>query len=102
RGTQSGLYRVSWTAAAKVTAGQPVGPAPPEMQLRKKLAALHATSSQSALGTIWPALGHPDHWVRTAARVALEQQPLDHWEERAFSETDMETLLTAMVAMARV
>ena len=50
---------------------------------------------------IWPALGHADRFLRYAARVALEFQDAKLWHEKALSETDPQTSISALVALAR-
>jgi putative heme-binding domain-containing protein len=52
--------------------------------------------------SIWPALGPEDATVRHAARVALEAVPVPQWREKALSETQSTTGLTAGLALARV
>jgi putative heme-binding domain-containing protein len=114
RGTMSGLYRVSYpggtlaiTEPAKTTAEE-------RRALRRRLEGLHAGSNQSSiseqngpaspatrLALLWPHLSDPDPWIRHAARVALETQPLASWQERALAETNWDAGLTALLAVAR-
>ena len=54
-----------------------------------------------AVATAWPYLGHPDRFIRYAARVAIEWQDPATWQERALSETDAPAALTALLALAR-
>ncbi len=104
RGTQSALYRVTYTGdepTAPVDAHDAAGA---ELRtLRRKLEALHAPSDQprNVVETVWPYLGHEDRFIRYAARIALEFQPVDLWAPRVFAETDPQTLVTAAVALAR-
>ncbi len=112
RRTQSGLYRVRWT-------GAPVESEPPEPKmtaeerhaaearaLRHKLEGFHGSlphgDSRTILGSIWPHLGDADHWVRYAARIALEQQDPKLWQEKGLAETQTATALTAWLALARL
>jgi putative heme-binding domain-containing protein len=48
-----------------------------------------------------PHLGHPDRFIRAAARVALEHQPIELWQDRALSTGDALGRITAAVAVAR-
>jgi putative heme-binding domain-containing protein len=106
RGTQSGLYRVTWVGEAATDAPATVekvedGGAIALRALRRKLEALHDGSSDGALPFIWPNLGHPDRFIRYAARVALETQPRERWEKQALAGTDA-AALQSLLALARV
>jgi len=112
RRTQSGLYRVSWTGAPieselpepKLTAEE--RRAAEARALRHKLEGLHGSlqhdDSRTVLDSIWPHLGHVDHWVRYAARIALEQQDPKQWQDKALAETRTAWALTAWLALARL
>jgi putative heme-binding domain-containing protein len=102
RNTQSGLYRVSYTG------NEPTGPADlhdeagaKERALRHRLEAFHGKQDPDALDTAWPHLGSDDRAVRYAARIAVESQPVAHWQARALAETRPEAALTALLALAR-
>jgi len=82
RGTQSELYRVTYTGKDSTQ------PAPADSttdsnaglrQLRRKLEAFHHKGSASGkdLQAILDQLGHADRFIRYAARVALENQPAE-------------------------
>jgi putative heme-binding domain-containing protein len=99
RGTQSGLYRVSY-AGKESTAPPP--PAPDaERGARHRLEAFHGRRDAKAVEAAWPYLGHADRFLRYAARLAVEAQPADEWQARAIAEKDPQALVTAMVALAR-
>ncbi len=107
RGTQSGLYRVSHegTASGVAQSAAPEAtdtPAPQARALRHRLEALHGRIDPKAVELAWEYLGHPDPFLRHAARVALESQPAEGWRARAFSETKSLTSLAALLALARV
>ena len=96
RGSQSGLYRVSFTGdAATVPSGPAVDPAvaaaaKQARARRRELEAFHggplATANQAAIENLWPELGADDRWLRTAARIALERQPVAAWREKVRAE----------------
>ncbi|HRE50451.1 MAG TPA: c-type cytochrome [Flavitalea sp.] len=100
RRLQSDLYRVHYTrdigdephAAPTVTA---------ELKLRRELEAYHGQPRAGAVDFLWPHLQHPDRFVRYAARIALEHQPVDEWKEKAYQENDPVTLIQAGIALAR-
>ena len=56
----------------------------------------------AAIADLWPDLGGPDRWLRSAARVALERQPLASWRERARAERDPLARGEALLAWMRV
>ncbi len=111
RGTQSGLYRVSYTGPkisepqkSKTELAQEKQAA--ELRaLRRRLEAYHRGDHQEERATIvdivWPHLGHADPWIRHAARIALEYQPVDVWQAKALAETQAGPALTALLALAR-
>jgi putative heme-binding domain-containing protein len=108
RGTQSGLYRVRYV-------GPPQTEPPPDAAqraaardaaqaraLRRRLEAFHHRPDPAAVAFCWPHLGSNDPWLRFAARVAVERQPLAAWESRALAEGERLPSLVALLALARV
>lgn len=99
RRVQSGLYRVTYTGEESTDPA--TKPEPTENhQLRTGLESYHMPNPE-AVEKAWPALGHADRYIRYAARVALEHQPVAEWQEKALAETDPETSINAMIALAR-
>ena len=111
RGTQSGLYRVSYiggepkatketadTKRARQSAERAAGEA---RKLRQQLEAYHGKNNPVALGTAWPHLGSPDRFIRNAARIAVESQDLALWKSRALAEKNPQAGLVALMAVAR-
>jgi len=102
RGTQSGLFRVTYTGTVPPAAesGDPV--AAGLRQLRHSLEEHHRSGRSSAdVAMLWPHLNHADRHIRYAARVALEHADPQLWEDRVLTESDPQTLITASVALAR-
>jgi len=106
RQSQSGLYRVSWVGKK-----EPIPPgkdlevelgAIEQRKLRRRLEAFHRGSVDGAVDASWPHLDSDDPWLRFAARIAVERQPVKSWRERAFRETKATGSLTALLALARV
>jgi putative heme-binding domain-containing protein len=56
---------------------------------------------KGAVDIAWPNLKNEDRFVRYAARIAVEHQPVAEWQDRALNETDPEALSLAMIALAR-
>ncbi|MHB9005953.1 MAG: hypothetical protein ACYDC1_03400, partial [Limisphaerales bacterium] len=104
RGTQSGLYRVRYVGEL----ANPAAPTPPATDpgrearaLRHRLEQFHGRPHPDALTEAWPHLGSGDPFIRHAARVAVEAQPVATWRERALAEPDASSGLTALLALAR-
>jgi putative heme-binding domain-containing protein len=107
RGTQSGLYRIRATGAA---AAPPPAPAPDAAAAAAR-AARHALEAwqhplppaefDAAFPTIAAALGSPDRTLAFAARVALEQQPLNAWRPRVATLAPGRAILRGALALAR-
>jgi putative heme-binding domain-containing protein len=107
RGTESGLYRLSYV-------GPGIQESPPTKQqrtndqtakaarsLRHHLESFQSQHDPRICDLVWPSLSSPDRWIRYAARVALENQDVAWWKDRALAETNVEGGLTALLALAR-
>lgn len=99
RRLESDLYRI--TAIENADAS----PSPPATvnevnQLRRTLEQYHEPK-QGAIDLAWPNLKHEDRFVRYAARIAVEHQPVVQWQDKALNETDPVILTQAMLALAR-
>jgi putative heme-binding domain-containing protein len=70
--------------------------------LRKKLEGFHspAANPEEAVGFIIPCLKHPDRFIRYAARVALEHQPVKFWQDKILEEKDKVALINGAIALA--
>ena len=102
RGTQSALYRVSYVGKEPVDPAPPApDPGAPARETRRRLEAFHGRRDPAALDAAWPCLGHADRFLRYAARIAVESQPVESWMNRALSERDPRALTTALVALTR-
>ena len=101
RGGQSALYRITYQGTES-TAPAAWFDATPEQKLRRELEALRDVApSADALAKAWPLMGHPDRWVRYAARIAVEHQPVDQWRSRVKPDANVDLALNAAVALAR-
>ncbi|MFP6763523.1 MAG: heme-binding protein, partial [Planctomycetaceae bacterium] len=102
RGTQSGLFRVTYTGTVAPTAADGNTVAARLRELRHSLEEQHHPGRSAAdVARLWPYLRHTDRHIRYAARVALEHAEPQLWEDRVLAETDPQTLITASVALAR-
>ncbi|MCA9207962.1 MAG: c-type cytochrome, partial [Planctomycetales bacterium] len=105
RRTQSGLYRVTYTGEESTSPAEKIEASSEVAKLRDarhKLESFHGEPQAGAIEAAWPYLGHEDRFLRFAARIAVEHQPLKQWQSKALSEQDPRALITAMVALARV
>ncbi|MEX0742120.1 MAG: c-type cytochrome, partial [Phycisphaeraceae bacterium] len=104
RGTQSGLYRVTYVGEESTAPADPptLDPKLAELhQTRQILESFHGEEDENAIETAWPYLGHADRSIRYAARIAVEHQPVEHWQSRALAEENPAARITAMIALAR-
>ena len=101
RRLESDLYRVYYEGSES-TAPVAAAPINKDNELRRSLERFHATVNPSAVATAWPYLKHPDRHIRYAARVAIENQPVAEWQDRALSEKDPISLINASIALARL
>ncbi len=103
RGGQSKLYRVVYRG----TESTDPAPAPDTDEarsaraLRRQLEAFHGRQDPAAVDAAWPHLSSEDRFLRWAARVAVEWQPVDTWASRAYAESNPQARITALVALAR-
>lgn len=104
RGTASSLYRVRYIGDES-TAPVDLRDTREEKhrQLRHQLEAMHGKAGGGDLGLIFAHLGDDDRFIRYAARIALEWQPVDSWRERALTGTGLSPRgqVLAMIALAR-
>ena len=100
RGTQSGLYRVTYSGAES-TAPVKAAALTPEATIRRKLEGFLGKADPAALPVAWPNLGHADRFVRFAAREVVETQPVATWQDKVFTEKNPQALITALIALAR-
>ncbi|MFZ9202176.1 MAG: c-type cytochrome [Opitutales bacterium] len=102
RGTQSALYRIRYTGT-EPTAPVAWHEATPEQKLRRELEQLRlSTIPMKALDKAWPLMGHKDPWIRYAARIVVEAQPVELWK-KALSAHSLNSVqgLNAALAYAR-
>lgn len=103
RGGESRLWRVVYTGDESTA---PVGPeidpeAQEARQLRQRLESFHGEEDPQALDAAWPHLDSQDRFIRNAARVAVEWQPVEDWAERALEEDRPQARITGLTALAR-
>ena len=103
RRTQSGLYRVKYVGSESTApAGNPDDGNEAARALRRALEAGHMKPEASLLPLIWSNLDNTDRVIRSAARIALEHQPVDRWADKALAEANPSKATAALVALMRV
>ena len=103
RRLESDLYRVYYKdyknlPAASATATPVITP---ENKIRRDLESYHGTKNPKAVAAAWPYLNHADRAIRYAARLAVENQPVEEWQQKALAETDPQVKIYALLALAR-
>ncbi len=102
RKSQSGLYRVTYAGPESTAAAEATNAEGAEARaLRRSLEELYTDQSPDVIERAWPYLDHEDRFVRYAARIAIEHQPVDRWQAKALAERQPQSLLQACVALAR-
>jgi putative heme-binding domain-containing protein len=106
RGTVADLFRVSYTGsepAAPVAASQLHDADGSEArELRHKLEAFNVKADPAAIDFAWPNLNSPDRFIRFAARLAIERNPVEGWQAKALAEKRTDAAFTALLALARL
>ncbi len=103
RNTASRLYRIRYTgqkldgSEKRRVANQPL------RDLRHSLEAFHGSrdGGLAAIEKAWPHLAHVDREIRYAARLAIENQDIALWQEKALSESNPRSLIHALIALCR-
>lgn len=106
RGTQSGLYRITYVGEEPTAPAPMPGDDPPAATqaraLRRKLESFHGRRDAGAVDIAWPHLSSDDRAIRYAARVAIEAQEPAAWTERALKAESPREAINALVALCRV
>ncbi|MEY3176670.1 MAG: hypothetical protein RLZZ436_4584 [Planctomycetota bacterium] len=106
RGTQASLFRVSWqgdTPAVALPSAELADQTGRDARdLRRRLEAFNVQPDPAAVSFAWPHLGNPDRYIRYAARMAIERNPLSTWRARALAEKSPAAAFTALLALARL
>lgn len=101
RKVQSGLYRVTYTGKEDTSPIDLTPEISKARQLRHKIEKFHGVEDPEAIEVAWDNLNHADHFIRSAARIALEHQPVEQWADRALSEENTGSRITALLGLAR-
>ena len=70
------------------------------IRLRHQLEKYHEKPLEGAVEFAWPYLKHQDRFIRYAARIAIEHQPVSLWQGRALKEKNPLIIIQSMIALA--
>ena len=101
RRLESDLYRVYYGDNTQNTENLPVAALSDAQQIRRKLETYQGAPTAGAVDFAWPYLKNEDRFIRYAARIAVEHQPVSGWQEKVLQEKDPVTLTQAALALAR-
>lgn len=99
RGLDSHFYRLRYTGSEETAATQADTTATAARNLRKQLETFHTAVSSEGTALAWEHLNHPDRFIRYAARLALEHQPVTSWLDPYTNETDYRKIIEASIAL---
>lgn len=105
RGTRASLFRVSYVGNEPAKA-LPVSELSntegrEARELRHKLESLNVEPNPAAVDIAWPHLNSTDRYIRYAARMAIERNPVKEWQAKALAEKKPTAAFTALLALAR-
>ncbi|MEH6407297.1 MAG: c-type cytochrome [Leeuwenhoekiella sp.] len=104
RRLESDLYRVFYEKGDEIDASIASEKAPEETKehkIRKQLETYHTAPKEGAVAFAWPYLNNSDRFIQYAARIAIEHQPVEEWQEKVFQEKDPVSLVQGIIALAR-
>ncbi|PQJ28183.1 PQQ-dependent sugar dehydrogenase [Rubritalea profundi] len=103
RNTASKLYRIRHTGEKNQVAPRALIKNQGLRDLRHSLEQCHGnnTAGVKAIDKAWPHLAHPDRNIRYAARLAIENQNVQLWQDKVFSESDPRRIIYSAIALCR-
>ncbi len=102
RGAQSELFRVTYVGTDSTAKAETATAVTAERKLLKQIEEYHkpTVDAGKAVEFLLPLLGHADRFVRYSARVALEHQPVEHWQDKALALAEPDAVVNAVVGLA--
>ncbi|MFL0162972.1 c-type cytochrome [Aquirufa salirivi] len=101
RRLESDVYRVYYAGPEEASVKPIVTPINALNETRRKIETFHQGPNPAAVAFVWPYLKHPDRFIRYAARMALEHQPINEWKDKALTEKDPIAATHALLALIR-
>jgi putative heme-binding domain-containing protein len=103
RNTAANLYRVVYTGKESTAPADVHDKTGAEARAKRHaLEAFHGKEELAGLQAAEANLGSPDRFLRYAARIALERQPVESWQKAVLAQTDPTAALTGLLALARL
>ena len=102
-GRRARLYRVTYVGKESTAKVEYISVPNGTAELRRKIEELHkpVADSLKAVQFLVPQLGHPDRFIRYAARVGLEHQPVNEWQKVPLPANSVDAAIAGVVAFAR-
>lgn len=101
RRLESDMYRVYYAGNESKEAKTGIAEISDPIKVRRKLESLHGSAKTGAVNEAWPYLKDKDRYIRYAARIAIEAQPLSEWSNKTLNEKDPVILTNAAIGLAR-
>ena len=101
RRLESHLYRVHYDGNESIASVDGMSSPSPERRLRRQLENYHVVEDPYAVDFAWPHLNHEDRFIRYAARMAIERQPVLSWWKKVVEEEDLKRRMHGVIALAR-
>ena len=100
RRLESDLYRVYYGNNKPLNEKNIASTLTEAQKTRKKLESFHGSAQQGAIDFAWPFLKDNDRFIRYAARIAVENQPILEWQNKVLIEKDPIILTQSAIALA--
>lgn len=101
RQLESDMYRVYYKDGKQKADPLPAPELTEAQKLRRKLEEFHGGPKAGAVDFSWQYLKDTDRFIRYAARIAIENQPVAEWQAKALAEKDPIIATQAIIALAR-
>ncbi len=100
---QSHVYRIRYTGgeSTRDVARASGNQATRLRGLRREIESDHRVVGAKAVQANWKYLAHGERPIRYAARIAIENQALEHWQDRVFAEKNPVAMIHAVLALVR-
>ncbi|HEV3026422.1 MAG TPA: heme-binding protein, partial [Planctomycetota bacterium] len=103
RNTAGQLFRVVYTGKESTAPVDVHDKAGAEARAKRHaIEAFHGKEDPAGLEAARANLGNPDRFLRYAARIALERQPVDSWAKAVLAESHPQAAMTGLLALARL
>ncbi len=105
RNTDSKLYRIRYTGAEQKRTVRTLTSNQYLRDLRHSLETFHepghGADNSTVLDRAWPHLAHEDRNIRYAARLAIENVPVELWKNKVYEESNARAAIYGSIALCR-